>query len=305
LNILLKKLSFIVISLLIGTLISGITLSTKSVAGESINKSLRVESKGSLFVKIPRGVVTIKGWDKAEIMVEGELDDMSNRLVFETQKDKTVIKIDTQGLQTWGDSSVITIYMPQQLKLQFKGIDTSFRVTNLLNEIEGKSINGNLMVTKSKGSIKLSVVSGDVAVLESSGFIKVETVSGTIDFSGDFQQAYLKTVSGELVADITGTDKLMIKNISGDSKISGRVKSKAIVKLSSVSGNILYTVSGILNAECEVISQLGGDIDNQLTADIPIKGNLNKKTLRFISGDGSGALSLNTINGSVFLNTDK
>jgi DUF4097 and DUF4098 domain-containing protein YvlB len=276
-------------------------LSTASVAGESVNQSLQVESKGSLSINIPRGLVTINGWDKPEVMVKGELDDMSNRLIFETKKDKTFIKLDTQGQQTWGDYSVINIYMPKQLKLRFKGIDTTFTVTDAMTDIEGKSINGNLMVNKSQGKIKLSVVSGDVKVSESSGFIRVESVSGAVDFSGSFQQAYLKSVSGEIIANISGTDKLIIKNVSGDTQITGQVKDKAVLTLSSVSGNILYKADGALNAECTVVSQFGGDIDNQLTDDKPIEGRLNKKTLSFISGEGSGKLNMKTVNGSVFI----
>jgi hypothetical protein len=279
----------------------GIGFSAVCLAGEQVNQSLSVEAKGTVFVKIPRGLVTIQGWDKPEVMVQGELDDTTKRLLFETKKDKTFIKLDTQGQQHWGDASVINIFMPKQLQLHFKGIDTSFTITNLNNLIEGKSINGNLVVKNSHGKIKLSVVSGDIQVVKSSGFTKVESVSGRVDFSGDFEQAYLKSMSGDIIADISGTSKLTIKNVSGDTQISGLVQNNAELKLSSVSGDILYKASDMLNAQCEVVSQFGGDIENELTNDLPIEGNLHKKTLSFISGDGSGKLSMNTINGSVVI----
>ncbi|PKI17948.1 DUF4097 family beta strand repeat-containing protein [Colwellia sp. 12G3] len=269
------------------------------MAGEKINQSLSVEDKGIVFVEIPRGLVKIQGWDKQEVMVQGELDDTTNKLIFETKKDKTLIKIDTQRQQHWGDSSVLSIFMPQKLKLRFKGVDTSFNITQLDSHIEGKSISGNLVVKKSHGKIKLSVVSGDVTLVESSGLTKIESVSGKIVFSGDFEQVFLKSVSGDITAEISGTDKLIIKNISGDTRISGPVKNQAQLKLSSVSGDMFYKVAGELNAECEVVSQFGGEIKNQLTTDLPIDGNLHKKTLNFISGEGSGKLSMNTINGSV------
>ncbi len=98
-----------------------------------------------------------------------------------------------------------------------------------------------------------------------------------VNFSGDFEQVFLKSISGDITADISGTNKLTIKNISGNTQISGQVKSEAELKLSSVSGDILYKVTDELNAECEVISQFGGEINNQLTDDLPIDGNLNKK----------------------------
>lgn len=288
-NTIISKFSFILV----------ITLSGFCLAGEKVNQSLSVETTGTVFVKIPRGIVKIQGWDKPEVMLQGELDDTTKQLIFETKHDKTWIKIDTQGQKHWGDASVINIFMPQQLQLYFKGIDTSFTISKLNNDIEGKSINGDLIVKKSHGKIKLSVVSGNATVIESSGSTKIESVSGMVNFSGEFEQAFLKSISGDITADVGGTKLLTIKNISGDTQITGQVKDQAHLQLSSVNGDILYRTINDLNAECEVVSQFGGEINNQLTDDFPIDGNLNKKTLNLILGDGSGKLSINTVNGSI------
>jgi hypothetical protein len=278
-----------------------ITLSGICLAGEKVNKSLSVKPSGVVFVEIPRGLVKVHGWDKSEVMIQGELDDTINKLIFKTKQDKTLIKVETQGQKHWGDASVLKLFIPKESKLRFKGIDTSFSIVNLNSHIEGKSINGDLMVTGSNGTIKLSSVSGDVKVAHSSGLVKIQSVSGMVAFSGDFEQAFIKSMSGDIKADISGTNKLTIKNISGDTQLSGQVKNQAQLKLSSVSGDILYKVIGELNAECEVVSQFGGEINNQLTDDLPIEGNLHKKTLSFTSGDGSGELSLNTVTGSVVI----
>ena len=295
-NTIFNKFSFILIIIFTGS-----NFSSTCLAGDKVNQSLPVEASGIVFINIPRGHVNIQGWDKQEVMIQGELDDTTKRLVFKTSKNKTSVKVDTQGQQHWGDASVLTIFMPQQLQLRFKGIDTSFSITKINSHIEGKSISGDLVVKKSHGKIMLSVVSGDVTIIESSGITKIKSVSGMVTFSGYFEQALLKSMSGDITADISGTDKLTIKNVSGNTHISGPVKNKAKLNLSSVSGDILYRVSGELNAECQVVSQFGGEINNQLTDDLPIESSLHKKTLSFISGDGSGELSMNTINGSVFI----
>ncbi len=288
-NTILSKFSFILL----------ITFSGICVAGEKVHQSLSVNATGIVFVEIPRGLVKIQGWDKQEVMIQGELDDTVKTLIFKTKKSKTLIKVDIQGQKHWGDVSLLKIFMPQQSQLRFKGIDTSFSLAKLSSHIEGKSISGDLLVKKSDGKIKLSVVSGDVRLVESSGQIQIESVSGAIDFSGDFEQAFLKSMSGDITADISDTKKLTIKNISGDTQISGQVKNQAELKFSSVSGDIFYKVSDELNAECEVVSQFGGEINNLLTEDVPTDSNSHKKTLSFISGDGSGTLIMKTITGSI------
>lgn len=286
-------------SLLLLVIFAGNTFSAMSVAGEKVNKTLLVDATGSVFVEIPRGFVKIQGWQKDQVLIQGELDDSIDKLIFKTKENKTLIKLDTQGQEHWGDASVLNIFMPQQSQLRFKGIDTSFSITQLKNNIEGKSINGDLVVNNAHGKILLSAVSGDVAIIDSSGLIKVKSVSGALDYSGEFEQAYLKSMSGDITADISGTNQLTIKNISGDTLINGQVKKQGQLNLTSVSGNIVYQVTGDLNAECELVSQFGGEIKNQLTDDLPSEGNLNKKALSFVSGDGSAKLTMNTITGSV------
>jgi len=281
------------------SLILIVTYTSNCLAGEIISRSLSVNVDGKVFVEIPRGLVKIQGWDKQEIMVQGELEDTARSLTFKTKKDKTLIKIHTEREQSWGDASVLKIFIPQQTSLYFKGIDTSFVITKLNKQIEGKSINGDLKVSESHGKIKLSVVSGNINVVDSSGLIKMESVSGDVDFTGEFDEAYLKTMAGDITADISGLDKLTVKNISGDTIISGEVKKDAELKLTSVSGEIVYMATSKLNAECEMVSQFGGEITNLLTDDLPVDANLHKKTLNFTSGDGSGTLSMNTVTGSV------
>jgi len=296
LNIILSKFSFILI--LIFTVN---TFSSVCLAGEKVNKSLAVGPSGIVFVDIPRGYVEIHGWQKKQVMIEGELDDTVNELIFNAKKNKILIKLDIQEQEHWGDASTLNIFMPQQAQLRFKGIDTSFTINQLKKHIEGKSINGDLVVNQSHGTIKLSTVSGDVTLLESSGLVKIKSVSGTIDYSGDFEQASLKSMSGDITAEISATGRLSIKNISGDTHLSGQVQNHGELNLTSVSGNIEYQVTGDLNAECEVVSQFGGEISNQLTNDLPVVGNLHKNTLNFTSGDGSGKLTMNTVSGSVYI----
>ena len=155
------------------------------------------------------------------------------------------------------------------------------------------------MVSQVQGKVLLSVVSGNVELVDSSGLAKVQSVSGEVEFSGNFEQAFLKSMSGDITADISGTNQLTLKSVSGDTLVSGQIKDKAQLKLSSVNGDIVYLSAKELNAQCQMVSQFGGEINNQLTDDMPQESSLHKKTLSFVSGDGSGELIMNTVTGSI------
>ena len=276
-----------------------IMLCNDCLAGEKVNQSLSVTSKGIVFVEIPRGVISIEGWDKPEIIITGELDDTIKQLTFKTKPEKTLIKADTEGKQHWGDASTLKIMMPKHSQLHFKGIDTSFNISKLSHIIQGKTITGDVIVSQVQGKVLLSVVSGNVELVDSSGLAKVQSVSGEVEFSGNFEQAFLKSMSGDITADISGTNQLTLKSVSGDTLVSGQIKDKAQLKLSSVNGDIVYLSAKELNAQCQMVSQFGGEINNQLTDDMPQESSLHKKTLSFVSGDGSGELIMNTVTGSI------
>jgi DUF4097 and DUF4098 domain-containing protein YvlB len=112
-------------------------------------------------------------------------------------------------------------------------------------------------------------------------------------------------MSGDIEADISGTDKLILQNVSGQTNVTGLVKNHAQIKLTSVSGNISFSADKDLNAECMLVSQFGGNIDNQLTDDVPTEASLHKKSLNFISGDGSGSLSMSTVTGAITIKKNK
>jgi DUF4097 and DUF4098 domain-containing protein YvlB len=275
------------------------------IAGEIINQKLSVELTSTIFIDIPRGKINVIGWDKAEVVVQGELDDASKQLTFNSQEEKTLIKVAVADKKYWGDASELSIFMPKGSRLRFKGIDTDFNISKLINRAEGKTISGDLTVTKSEGDFALSVVSGNIKLSDSSGLAKLESVSGMLDFSGDFKNVYIRTMSGDIEADISGTDKLILQNVSGQTNVTGLVKNHAQIKLTSVSGNIFFSADKNLNAECMLVSQFGGNIDNQLTDDVPTEASLHKKSLNFISGDGSGSLSMSTVTGAITIKKNK
>jgi hypothetical protein len=289
LNIFLKLFIIIIIS----------AFSAISVAGQKIAQVLNVQGSGVVLVDVSRGFVKIRGWDKDQVSLKGELDDAVKEFVFKNKDDKTLIQIVTKGRHQWGDASVMQLLIPKNSRLKFKGIDTTFKLEELYNGVDGKTINGDLIIENTHKNIDVSSMSGSVKVIKSSGHARIEVVNGSIDFSGKFNDVFLESMSGNIIADVQEIDKLTIKNMSGITTIRGEIKDEARVHLKSVNGDIFYKNVGELNAECKISSQFGGKIKNMLTKDLPEISRLNQSNLSFVSGDGSGQLIINTVTGSI------
>jgi len=273
-----------------------------AVAGEKVDLSLKVPDSGTLLIDNTRGLVKVIGWDKEEVLLQGELDDSARELVFKNKGHKTLIKVVMNGMSHGGDDSNLKVFMPKDLKLRFKGVDTSFRFSNLHNGIKGQTINGNLIIDNVHSKMAVSSVSGKIQITKSSGRASVESVSGLIELAGQFSKVKVKTMSGDVIASIDDISVLKVENISGDTMINGRLQDKASVKLTSVNGDIRYKVKGELNANCNIASQFGGEIMNFLTEHKPWSERSSERKLSFVSGDGSGKLVMNTVSGSVTIN---
>ena len=295
-----KPLSNRLIKLLVNALflLSIVTLHA-AVAGDKIDQALNVEASGIVFINIPRGVVEIQGWNKAQILLQGELDDAVEKVIFKNSRQKTLVQVITHVNKHWGDGSALKVFVPQGSQVRFKGVDTSFRLSDLKAGVAGNTINGDLSLNNISDKIVISSVSGNIKVFDSEGIIQIESVSGLVDFAGDYTRARIKVMSGDITADITGSSRLTTNNISGDTTIIGNVKHNAKVEIRSVSGDIIFNASQDLDAKCEMSSQFGGEITNNLTDDLPNKSKLHHNQLSFVSGKGAGHLTVNTVSGAI------
>jgi hypothetical protein len=272
-------------------------------AGEKINQTIKVPSTGHLFIDIDRGSVEIQGWDKSEILVLGELDSDKQTVVFKNKAQKTLIKIkvnDTshRGYAHSSDGNELKVFVPQNIQVHFKGIDTDFSIAQVKAGVEGKTINGELLIDNVHTSVKVSSISGDIKVTESYGIAHVESIQGDTSIIGTFEDVKLRSVTGDIWTDITTMDKLDTNNVTGDTNVIGALKKGAQVKMTSVNGDLHFESSGILNAECEVSSRVGGEIVNKLSADRPKMSASQQQQLNFVSGDGFGTLVMKTVNGT-------
>lgn len=64
---------------------SALLLSPVLHAAEKVDQSAALESGAKLNIKIQRGEVKIRSWDKAEVAIKGKLDELSEGLVFGQQ----------------------------------------------------------------------------------------------------------------------------------------------------------------------------------------------------------------------------
>ncbi|MFT6142082.1 MAG: hypothetical protein ACJAXN_003325 [Psychromonas sp.] len=273
-------------------------------AGEEVEKSIQVPANGHVFINNARGDVDVIGWDKDKILVRGELAHDNQELLLKNKGEKTFIKVNIGKGSHRGNSysmggTDLQIFIPKNARLHFKGIDTDFTIESLFAKVNGSTINGELLLKNVHSKISVSSITGDINVRDSSGSLHVESMRGDVNVEGEYDDVYIQSVAGDIWADISHINKLRSNNVAGSTMVEGHLINEASIELASVNGDIDYNVTGMLNAECEITSQFGGEINNNLTDDLPKKSQMQARQLRFVSGDGSGSVVMKTIVGTI------
>jgi DUF4097 and DUF4098 domain-containing protein YvlB len=278
---------------------------TFSFAGDSVNETLSAESDGVVEIHNVRGDIKIIGWDKDEVSLSGELDDLTENLVFESRGKVTLIKVEIPKKNiNHGDGSNLVINVPKSNRVDFNGISTDLIVKDISGGIDLRTISGDLDLSNLEKQISVNTISGDIRLKNSSGNAKIDTVSGEVEGNIDSKESSVNSVSGDVKLNFKEYNSLVVSSISGEIWISGQQLDSGKTSLSNVSGDITLAFNDKVNARAHISAGPGGEISNNLSSDKVKDIFPNQQKLSMTLGDGSGRIKIGTVNGSITLRGD-
>ncbi|EDQ01192.1 DUF4097 family beta strand repeat-containing protein [Shewanella benthica] len=296
-------------------------MSNLALAAQSIDKQIKVTDDLRLNVKVLRGEVKIRSWDKQEIRIQGTLDELSEGFVVEQQGNFVTLedKMPRQfsGKNNSGSSLIITV--PKNLSLYAEGISSSYNLSNLVGDISINTVSGDIKAVKLIDKVLIHTISGDIVSDGLKGNIKLDTVSGAIKDQNSAGEISYKSVSGKINANSRAT-KVSIEQVSGDGKVmlqkvdklqvrsvSGNIvlslsALESVANLESVSGDIKLELPLLINARFSLNGGPGGKIYNRYSDDKPTKEKYSPTSyLKFQTGSPTSDIKINTISGDIEL----
>jgi len=300
--------------------------STFAFAGEKIDETLSVSSNGKVIIENQRGDVQIKGWNKSEIKITGELDDKAVGYEFKSSGNRTIFKVKMpKQMRSWnsGEGSNLVIHIPMQSDLDFEGVNVNVDITEVKGGSDIETINGNISAQKLAGKINLTTVNGGIRSKELAGKIHYETVNGDIHDTDSQGRLRFDAVNGDIDAK-TKAEDIRIENVNGEielkaqliqrldiSTVNGELdltipsfSKNARVQIETVSGNVQLSLSKNASAKFEIESHAGGRIKNHLTNDKVNKPKYGpSSSLEFEMSGGKADIEIDTISGRINLKT--
>jgi len=271
-------------------------------AGEKVDETLTADVEGVVEIHNVRGKIRVVGWDDNQVQILGELDDLAEKLIFETQGKVTMIKVKMPKRDiNRGDGSNLIINVPKGNRVDFNGISTDLLVQDLSGGIDVRTISGDIDVINVHKQLFAETVSGDIDISESSGTAKWGSVSGDIKGKFDSQDIAASSVSGDIQLHLKNFDSLSASSVSGEVWVSGQLNDSGKTNLSSVNGDITLSFDSAVNARANVKAGPGGSISNSMSSDKVQDIFPSQQKLKMTLGDGSGRIKIGTVNGSVKL----
>jgi hypothetical protein len=170
-------------------------------AGERTeHRTFKLAQGASLLVKTANSPVTVKGWDREEVVLDAEIYDTEARPVkVEAREGAGRLEIEAvfpsyEG--GWnlgrGPSCAFRLMVPRRLEAELRTSNAPLTASNLEGRLVFRTSNGPLSLTNLAGDVEARTsnapltareVAGDLHGSTSNAPLKIESVTGGVDFS--------------------------------------------------------------------------------------------------------------------------
>lgn len=287
--------------------IGALALPATLLAGEQIDNRISAPANGTVEIENMVGSITVSGWDRDEVRLEGELDAQAEELVFENDGNFTTIKVKYPGRRGgMGDGhhyegSDLRVTLPLASKLIVSSISANVDVSETSGPLRVETISGSMDVATSSQEIRLETISGSIRLEEAGEGARavIQTISGSSRITGFSGEVEGSSVSGGIDLSRSELSRAEIVNTSGDINVEAEFAAGGVYRFKSISGDIAVTFENEPNADFDV-STFSGDIDNDFGPEPKkVSRYTPNQELKFTAGEGDGEVRIGTMSGDI------
>jgi DUF4097 and DUF4098 domain-containing protein YvlB len=276
-------------------------LLAQTAGAERIDRSTPADPRGEVSIGNVAGEVRVVGWDRDEVRVEADLAPGVERLDFDRNGPRTVIKVVLpKGRSSHGSTDLI-VHVPRASSLSINSVSADQTVNDVRGSQRLQAVSGTINTHVWNEEFEIKTVSGDVVVNGHGGKApaRVTTVSGDVRLQEIGPELDLNTVSGDMQVRVPQLSRARIKTTNGDLELRTALTKDARIDAEGINGDLRFRFRGAVDAEFD-IETFNGEIDNCFG---PKPRRLREYgpgiELRFKEGNGDGRVRIKALNGRV------
>jgi DUF4097 and DUF4098 domain-containing protein YvlB len=236
---------------------------------ESFERTVTATADGEVVISNVSGTIDVRGWDRNEVHVSGELGTDVERVDVESSGGRTTIKVILPHGSHHDSSADLEIQVPKMSSVEASVVSADVTSRGILGTQRLKSVSGEIAADIAGDDSDLRSVSGDLTIRGTGKplRLRLSSVSGNLDLSNAAGKLELVTVSGDARVQMTEASEVRGKTTSGSLNLRAKLTKDARVDAEAVSGDLTLHVSapGGVSAEVETFS---GDIEGCLASDV-------------------------------------
>lgn len=236
--------------------------------GGSVNRTVPADANGEVEISNVSGTIDVRGWDRNEVQVTGELGDDVERLDVESSGGHTLVKVILPRGHNSDGEATLEVKVPKGSTVEVGAVSADITSKGVLGTQRLKSVSGEVNAEVSGDDSEVRSVSGDVTVKGNGKPIslRVSSVSGSLDLTNGAGKLDVVTVSGDARVNMGETREVRGRTTSGNLTVNAKLTRDGRVDVEGVSGDISLRLSapGGLSTEIESFS---GDISGCLAED--------------------------------------
>lgn len=241
---------------------------TAFAGGGSVDRTVPADANGVVEISNVSGTIDVRGWDRSEVQVTGELGDDVERLDVESSGGHTIVKVILPRGHNSDGEATLEVKVPKGSTVEVGAVSADVTSKGVLGTQRLKSVSGEVNAEVSGDESEVRSVSGDVTVKGSGKPIslRVSSVSGSLDLMNGAGKLDVVTVSGDARVNMGETSEVRGRTTSGNLSVNAKLTRDGRVDVEGVSGDITLRVTapGGLSTEIESFS---GDISGCLAED--------------------------------------
>lgn len=255
-----------------------------------IEKRRPAAANGEVSIHNDFGTVTVRGWDRREVLVRGTLAAAAEGIDLEGEKLQASIDVSVpdQWLHSTDDSnfgSKLEIFVPAASSLSVETVNATVDVEGVGGEVEIETINGAIRLGGPLAAGRVTTLTGRVQIQAAGAPIEVSSISGAVTVQAAGRQVAIETISAPIDIAGAGVHEVQLKTTSGTIAFRGSFARAGEMAVETFSGAVTLIVPGDTRAHFDLKS-FSGEIKSALGAVPPpvVERFLPYRRLRFATG---------------------
>jgi DUF4097 and DUF4098 domain-containing protein YvlB len=277
--------------------LTALLVMTTATATE-VTEQRPLAADGQITVRVDRGEVAVRGWDRHAVEVRGELGRDTTALRWSGDRQSVELGLVTAE----SGRAELEIMVPRGCRLDVRTLTADVWVDAMVGDVAVRSVSGDVDIAGSPRSVRVELVSGDLDLDVACDEMTVVCENGDVTVSGVRRALSVDVLRGDVEV-VTGRElaTLSCQVLSGDVAFEGAVPAVARWTVNTERGDVSFDLGDPADATF-TLTTLVGDIETELATvgesdarELP--GPMATRTVR--AGRGRGEVQVMVLSGDI------